>query len=367
MQPLVLALLPAMALAAESLPPGWFLAGHEGDFTATTLDRGCDQLRAIRLASREPAASTYGTAMQLFRADPYRGQRLRFSAILSTTEVKGWVGLWMRVDGADAHHSLAFDNMQDRPLSGTAGCAQVSVVLDVPPDAVTVAAGVVLEGAGQVELSSPRFEPVPPSVASTDLLGRKLKLGAPGPNPEEKPNELDESLGRVGAVWFNDFGIQSGRRLVMHRRNPSRWSDATGDNLVTVEGDRLDVKLTATTGVFRFGHDGEALVITGDWGWPVSYPVSIRLTHQQLDMAWGMYERHLAREDAAQVAPGCVRFAAHLGTVMRATDFLYVCGQVLEPTAPPVQTLVAFLANGFRRTPLANDLGAQPRRATWPP
>jgi len=87
----------------------------------------------------------------------------------------------------------------------------------------------------------------------------------------------------------------------------------------------------------------------------------VRVTPDTLDMTWGMYERHLAREDAPQVEAGCTRFTQRKGTLLGRTDFLQVCGEVLRPEAPAAQTTVAFLMSGFRRTPLANDLGAAPR------
>lgn len=355
-------LLPLCSLAGEPLPAGWFLADPRGDFASTPLDGRCGDARAVALESRAPGAGN-ATVMQLFKAEAFAGKRVRFSANVSTALRRGWAGLWMRVDAATPGQSFAFDNMQDRPLTGSMACARPEVVLDVPASAVTVAAGAVLDGDGRLELSGVRFEVVPPDVASTNLLGKGLALGPPGASPELLPNELTSATGRVGAIWFNDLGVQGcppylacpPEATVLHQRNPGRWSNATNDSLVTLDGDRLDIKLASLAGQFHFRREGEELVITGRWGGRLKFPVTIRMGPQALDMAWGsvgverFYVRHLVREDAPQVDPACVRFVEY-GSRFARVDQLYVCGQVLKPDAPPVQTTVAFLLAGFRKS-----------------
>src|SRR5436189_2066267 len=45
------------------------------------------------------AADGFGTLTQAFRADQYRGKRLRMTGYVKSDGVEGWAGLWMRVDG----------------------------------------------------------------------------------------------------------------------------------------------------------------------------------------------------------------------------------------------------------------------------
>lgn len=353
-------LLPLVSFADPPLPPGWFLADPKSEYLAGTVDGGCGNPRSVYLESRA-RPSTHATVMQLFKAEPFSGQRLRFTAHLSTALQEGWAGLWMRVDGEKPLHAVAFDNMQDRPLHGTVECARPEVVLDVPASATTVAAGVVLEGAGRVELSGVRFEPVPKEVPVTDRLARGDTVGAPGQRAELLPDEMRRATGRVGAVWFSDHTLGQNRgaipsqpAVVLHERNPSRWSDATEDDLVTVEGDVLRVKLGALSGEFQLHREHEALVITGQWGATPKFPVKIRLDHDTLEMTWGSFGsdryfvRRLRREDTPQVDERCGRFVEY-GSLFERIDTLYLCGAVLGPRPPPVQTTVALLLAGFRR------------------
>jgi hypothetical protein len=71
----------------------------------------------------------------------------------------------MRVDKGTK--SVAFDNMQDRPIKGTANWRKYDVVLDVPQDATGIFFGVLLSGSGTVWLSDAKFEIVGASVPAT--------------------------------------------------------------------------------------------------------------------------------------------------------------------------------------------------------
>jgi hypothetical protein len=96
-------------------------------------------------------------------------------------------GLWMRVDGKD-EAVLNFDNMSDRPISGTTAWSQYEVVLDISPYAEAIAFGVLLSGPGQVWLDGIRFDIVDQSVPATGGVVDNGQL------PDE-PVNLDIELG----------------------------------------------------------------------------------------------------------------------------------------------------------------------------
>src|SRR5262249_824171 len=100
---------------------GWFMAGsHPAQYEhAVEAGDGGRRVALIRFTS-EDSPGGFGTLMQTFKADAYRGKRMRFTAEAQTGDVAGWLGLWMRVDG-ERQPSLAFDNMQDRAVKGTTG------------------------------------------------------------------------------------------------------------------------------------------------------------------------------------------------------------------------------------------------------
>jgi hypothetical protein len=100
----------------------------------------------------------------------YRGQRIRLSGSLRGNSIEGSAGLWLRVDERGA--TGAFDNMEDRALTGTTDWTEVSVVLDVEDDADTIALGVLLTGKGSVDIYDIRFETVTVDVPTTDLWSK---------------------------------------------------------------------------------------------------------------------------------------------------------------------------------------------------
>lgn len=160
----------------DPLPGGWYMAGsHPMEYEAGLLPRACayDGKRVTQLRFRGAGApGGFGTVMQSIDATRYRGQRVRFSAMIRGREIGHWAGIWLRVDTASRQRVL--DNMQDRALRGSTGWAEAANVLDVGQDADSVHFGVLLTGAGAVDLARPRFETVGTDVPVTGAVGKPL-------------------------------------------------------------------------------------------------------------------------------------------------------------------------------------------------
>jgi len=165
---------------------GWFVAGSDPDDyqVGTDTDVAHSGNRSGFIAST-PRPRGFGTLMQTFRAERFLDTRLRLSAYIRVEAVERWAGLWMRVDGPDAQ-TLAFDNMQDRPISGTLDWRMYQIVLDVPPDAEAIAFGVLLEGPGRVWLDDMAFAAVDGDVPTTGVRPLPVPLN---------PVNLDFSAG----------------------------------------------------------------------------------------------------------------------------------------------------------------------------
>jgi hypothetical protein len=165
--------------ALDPLPDGWFLAGtRPAEYAAGLLSPAAayEGERVMRLRFRATAApGGFGAVMQSFDAARYRGGRVRLSAMIRGEEVSNWAGAWLRIDAGARSQGL--DNMSDRPLRGSTGWAQADCVLDVGPDATSVHFGVLLAGAGAIDLARPRFEAVDGTVAVTRTPGRVLAAG----------------------------------------------------------------------------------------------------------------------------------------------------------------------------------------------
>jgi hypothetical protein len=82
----------------------------------------------------------------------------------------------------------AFDNMQERPISGTADWRLHRIVLEVPETAEMIFFGVLLEGPGRTWLDDVEFEAVSEDIPTTGA-------GITTPVIPERPVNLDFSAG----------------------------------------------------------------------------------------------------------------------------------------------------------------------------
>src|SRR5687767_466010 len=107
----------AIMTSGGEIPQGWHSAGSHPKDYEMSIDR--DTLHSGKasasLKSIVPKPGGFGTLMQSFKADAFRGKRVRMTGYVRSKEVSEWGGLWMRVDGPN-DEMLAFDNMQDRSI-----------------------------------------------------------------------------------------------------------------------------------------------------------------------------------------------------------------------------------------------------------
>jgi len=170
----------SMTVSAAA-PAGWMVAGNAPkDYDFGTDVQANDGSKSAFIKARPSAASAgFGTLMQMVSADEYRGGRWKLSARMRTDKaVKAQ--MWMRVDGPNGV-MYAFDNMDDRPVSGDTVWKRYEIVLDVPGDSVGVAFGFFLSGGGEVWADDFRLERV---TGATPVTGK-------GAQQPRTPTNLD--------------------------------------------------------------------------------------------------------------------------------------------------------------------------------
>jgi erythromycin esterase len=147
-----------------SVLPGWTISSaYPYEVGVTTQTHGGTYAAYIR-ASQTPASSSL--VSQSLSAVDYRGHRVRWSAWAKYSFIPtSQNGLWMRVQTPSAVTGMAGTG-----LNGTADWHQVSVVLDVPQDALTIDIGFVLSTTGTLVIDDSQLEVVENTVASTNYL-----------------------------------------------------------------------------------------------------------------------------------------------------------------------------------------------------
>lgn len=150
---------------------GWFITGshpqhYEIGIDQTHVHQG--KASGYLKSTRVEQDHEFATMMQQFKANAYRGKRLRLSGFIKTEQVKQSAGLWMRVDSV-AGDVLQFDNMHDRPITGTQPWNQYVIVLDIPDNSAVISFGLLLTGKGTAWLDQLKFEVVDLSTPTTNI------------------------------------------------------------------------------------------------------------------------------------------------------------------------------------------------------
>ena len=181
---LIAAPLAALVLSVNSasaqLPAGWMPLSQAMTVTPNpTAGRGYEigidpasnssRSRVLTVRSTEPLRDqlpSVGAAWQ--PAYGYAGQRVRFSGQVRAEGVRGWAGLYLGAGDGQLLSRLALGQpgvekhlpMGAGVAAGTTGWQDVSVVVDVPADALSINLGLALVGEGQVWARGLRFETV---------------------------------------------------------------------------------------------------------------------------------------------------------------------------------------------------------------
>jgi len=176
--------------APDQLPLGWVRAGSaEGTSYSVQIDRQVKRsgTSSVRVQSVEQNPSGFVVLSQRFLAEAFRGRHVRFAGYVRVADVAGSASLWMRIDGSAANTLL--DNMQDRPLRGTAGWQLLESVLEVPNDATAVVVGILFGGKGTMWADDLEFAVVDDAAPTTGML-LEPNAYAPGPDLARAPRNL---------------------------------------------------------------------------------------------------------------------------------------------------------------------------------
>jgi WD40 repeat protein len=196
----------------QELAEGWSGAASDDYEKAldTTVRHG--GRASVRIKSKVPAPTGFGGVAQTFRADDYRGKRLRLSGYVKTKDAEKGAWLWM---GLGCETEYVLDKMHDRLITGTRDWKRYDIVLDVPKDAYNIRFGVSLTGAGQAWFDDLQFEIVGRDVPVTkSTTNNSLSRGSASDLPP-KPVNLDfESQRPPGAA------LPPGREIAKGWRTP---------------------------------------------------------------------------------------------------------------------------------------------------
>jgi erythromycin esterase len=132
---------------AKNKPKLWY-AGGEGYEAKLDETEAVHGKKSLLMENTSPnkdfaALTTYLEVKNL------TGKKITFSGYIKTSAVKdGYAGLWIRVDGKPKQ-VLAFDNMEDRGITGTTGWKKYTIEFPVAPEATNINLGGIFTGKGK--------------------------------------------------------------------------------------------------------------------------------------------------------------------------------------------------------------------------
>src|SRR5262249_19854350 len=148
----------------QGTPTGWGAANPTPNATYAV---GLNEMAphggkaSLAIIGLDSASRTFQGIGQAIKATDYAGKRVRFSAWIKHTDLKGpTIGLWMRIDGDG--QVLAFDNMTARHLAGTSDWHVVEIILDVPDNAIGMSFGALMSGSGTMLVDDMTLEVLQP-------------------------------------------------------------------------------------------------------------------------------------------------------------------------------------------------------------
>ncbi len=153
------------------MPDAWVLVGQDAADYRLRLDSevarsGSSSMRLEARGNRR--RSQWAASVQFVDAVAYRGKRMRLRGYLRADDVDSG-GLWVRVDGIleGKYAMLALDNSEDRRVEGTRDWEVRDIVVDIPPEGVTILIGAMITGDGELWVDDLSFEAVAEDVLLT--------------------------------------------------------------------------------------------------------------------------------------------------------------------------------------------------------
>lgn len=250
----------SQADAAPSLPPiQWSVTGDAR--TSYALGDVSADGRASSLRRVTPGTG-FGATAAIVDAGPYRGRRVRLSAMIRAENAASGAATWLRVDG-DNNRMIALENNMQRALHGTTDWAEQVTELDVPDDARLIVFGLLLPGDGSVHARDVRIEAV-----NQTLAWRTDRVAGTSPFYEVVDTSAADhalTLRRMegGTLMDNEFGTATtsapatafaGRRVTVRAMMRTRdaqaasiWVRAEGAGKTLALQNNMDRPVVGTT------------------------------------------------------------------------------------------------------------------------
>jgi len=187
----------------DGKPVGWYDESQKG--YTVSLDSVTVKSGKYSISIEFTGDSAYFQPVTLTLPNNYEGKNITLSGYIKTENVDGWAGLWMRIDP-----QIAFDNMQQNGVTGTANWKKYEITLTMnPAKTQQIILGGLLAGKGKMWLDDLQITIDGVNISDAKIYKRELTPAAKdkefdlGSNiifpklDEQKINDLD----LLGRIW----------------------------------------------------------------------------------------------------------------------------------------------------------------------
>lgn len=150
-----------------NLPQRWQTQGENYKFRLDDVQKFSFS-KSLCIESISKKENQAGILLGSFPVDLVNGKTIEFKGKIKTDSVKGFAGLWWRVDGKNG--ILSFDNMANRGIVGTNSWQEASIKMVVDSNATKILYGGLLVGEGKAWFDN--FEIYIDGVKFTDIKPR---------------------------------------------------------------------------------------------------------------------------------------------------------------------------------------------------
>lgn len=156
-------------ISDDIIPKGWFKAGNNPKAYKVGIDSKIFQhaAKSAFIESIEKQPTGFCTVMQTIMDQTYSNKRVKMTGYIKNEGKADTALMWVRIDDLDKKVMGDFDNMNNRPITGTMDWKKYEIIFDVPASKCTINYGLVLVGSGKAWIDNVSFEIVDKSTTKT--------------------------------------------------------------------------------------------------------------------------------------------------------------------------------------------------------
>ncbi len=177
--------------------------------------------------------SISGSIVQSINAEQHRGQRLRFTAFVKTSDLDGWADFHTLIIGAQPDANFYTRQTRHLRITGSTDWNRHEAVFTVPADAVAIEVGITQYGAGQTWIDDVSIEVVEATGHTDEAPGGEQQIRA-GAVESNRPETLENADFEQTKLEY-DLALMQGRWESRSSDGRRKTKEIAGDTVTITD------------------------------------------------------------------------------------------------------------------------------------